>query len=206
MPRSPSHQPSARWRYTLCKPLRVIESNHENPATVSHSGRDGDRRKGKIAAGLGTGTVYRSIGSKEDLLASIMQSFGEKVGAGWVRALAADASPIEKLDALAWLDINALAQFHDEFKIQLAWLRQSPPDTRNPGWSFATRLRQMQSLLKEGIRSGEIRDEGVSATMLARCVVDVLWIPENILRSVGTRAALVHARDTVLRGVADRAG
>lgn len=156
------------------------------------------------AAGLGTGTVYRSIGSKEELLASIMQSFGEKVGAGWVRALGSDASPIEKLDALAWLDINALEHFNDEFKIQLAWLRQSPPDTPNPGSSFSTRLRQMQSLLKEGIGSGELRDDGASAAMLSRCVVDVLWIPENILRAVGTRAALVHARDTVLRGVADR--
>lgn len=156
------------------------------------------------AAGLGTGTVYRSIGSKEELLASIMQSFGEKVGAGWVRALRSNASPIEKLDAVAWVDINAIEHFHDEFKIQLAWLRQSPPDTPNPGWSFPTRLRQLQTLLAEGIRSGEIRDTGTSTTMLARCVVDVLWIPENILRALGTRAALVHARDTVLRGIARR--
>ena len=34
------------------------------------------------AAQLGTGTVYRLIGSKDQLLASIMQSFGEKVGVG----------------------------------------------------------------------------------------------------------------------------
>jgi hypothetical protein len=40
--------------------------------------------------------------------------------------------------------------------------------------------------------------------MLARCVIDVLWIPESILRSAGRRAALIHARDTVLRGVTDR--
>ena len=40
--------------------------------------------------------------------------------------------------------------------------------------------------------------------MLARCVLDVLWIPENILRAAGKRAALIHARDTVLRGVAVR--
>jgi hypothetical protein len=41
--------------------------------------------------------------------------------------------------------------------------------------------------------------------MLARCVLDVLWIPENIVRAAGRRTALVHARDTVLRGVAERA-
>ena len=39
------------------------------------------------AAGLGTGTVYRVIGSKDELLASIMESFGRKVEAGWVSVL-----------------------------------------------------------------------------------------------------------------------
>jgi len=157
------------------------------------------------AAGLGTGTVYRLIESKEELLASIMRSFGEKVGAGWVGVLRSDATPIEKLDALTWVDINALDQFNDEFKIQLAWLRQSPPDTPNPGQSFTTRLRQLRSLLTEGIRSGELHVDGPATTgMLARCVLDVLWIPENILRAAGRRGALIHARDTVLRGVAGR--
>ncbi len=156
------------------------------------------------AAGLGTGTVYRLIGSKEELLASIMRAFGRKVAAGWIAALRSDATPIEKLDALCWVDINALEQFHDEFRIQLAWLRQSPPDTPNPGWRFTTRLRQLGTLLGEGMRSGEIRVDGPSTGMLARCVLDVLWIPENIVRAAGRRAALVHARDTVLRGVAAR--
>ena len=156
------------------------------------------------AAGLGTGTVHRLIGSKEELLASIMRSFGRKVAAGWISALRSDATPIEKLDALAWVDINALYQFHDEFRIQLAWMRQSPPDTPNPGWSFTTRLRQLKALLTQGIRSGEIRIDSPSTAMLARCVLDVLWIPENIVRAAGSRAALLHARDTVLRGVAAR--
>ena len=109
------------------------------------------------AAGLGTGTVYRVIGSKDELLASIMESFGRKVEAGWVSVLRSDATPIEKLDALSWVNVNALDRFSDEFRIQLAWMRQSPPDTPNPGWLYATRLRQMKTLLSEGIRSGEIQ-------------------------------------------------
>ena len=155
------------------------------------------------AAGLGTGTVYRVIGSKDELLDSIMRSFGRKVEAGWVGVLRSDATPVEKLDALSWVNVNALDQFSDEFRIQLAWMRQSPP-TANPGWSYSTRLRQMRSLLSEGIRSGEIHIEGPSAAMLARCVIGLQWIPENILRAVGKRTALVHVRDTVLRGVAVR--
>jgi AcrR family transcriptional regulator len=156
------------------------------------------------AAGLGTGTVYRVIGSKDELLASIMESFGRKVEAGWVSVLRADATPIEKLDALSWVNVNALDQFSDEFRIQLAWMRQSPPNTPNPGWLYATRLRQMKSLLSEGIRSGEIRIDAPSTAMLSRCVIALQWIPENILREVGKRAALVHTRDTVLRGAAVR--
>ncbi len=155
------------------------------------------------AAGLGTGTVYRVIGSKDELLDSIMRSFGQKVEAGWVSVLRSDATPIEKLDALSWVNVNALDRFSDEFRIQLAWMRQSPP-TANPGWSYATRLRQMKSLLSEGIRSGEIGVDAPSTTTLARCLIGLQWIPENILREVGKRAALVHARDTVLRGVAVR--
>lgn len=158
------------------------------------------------AAGLGTGTVYRVIGSKDELLASIMESFGRKVEAGWVSVLRSNATPIEKLDALSWVNVNALDRFSDEFRIQLAWMRQSPPDTPNPGWLYATRLRQMKTLLSEGIRSGEITADAASTAMLARCVIGLQWIPENILADVGKRAALVHVRDTVLRGVAVRAG
>lgn len=158
------------------------------------------------AAGLGTGTVYRVIGSKDELLASIMESFGRKVEAGWVAVLRSDSTAIEKLDALSWINVNALDRFPDEFRIQLAWMRQSPPNTPNPGWLYATRLRQMKSLLSEGIRAGEISIDAPSITMLARCVIGLQWIPENILADVGKRAALVHVRDTVLRGVAVSAG
>jgi AcrR family transcriptional regulator len=156
------------------------------------------------AAGLGTGTVYRLIGSKEELLASIMRSFGEKVGTGFVSVLRSDATPVEKLDALSWIDINALDRFRNEWKIQLAWMRQSPPNTPNPGLAFATRMRQLKSLLSEGIRSGDLRIEAPSTAMLSRCVIDVLWMPENIIAALGKREALIHARDTVLRGAANR--
>ena len=77
------------------------------------------------AAELGTGTVYRLIGSKDQLLVSIMQSFGEKVGEAGPGSCAPIIA-IEKLDALSWVNINALDRFGDEFRIQLAWMRQSP--------------------------------------------------------------------------------
>jgi AcrR family transcriptional regulator len=157
------------------------------------------------AAGLGTGSVYRIIGSKDELLMSIMLEFGHKVGGAWADIVRAESTTIEKLDALSWLNINALDQFPDEFRIQLAWMRQTPPDSANPAWSFTTRIRQMKALLSEGVRSGEIRIDSPTADMLTRCIIGEQWIPENILADIGTRNALILARDTVLRGVTVRA-
>jgi AcrR family transcriptional regulator len=153
------------------------------------------------AAGLGPGSLFRLIGSKEALLASIMGSFGEKVDAGSKCVLRSDASPVEKLDALSWVDTNALDRFGDEFRIQLAWMRLIPPDTPNPSMQFAKRLRQIKSLLSAGIQAGDIKIDDAPLEMLARCVIVLRWIPSNILRQLGTRAALIHIRDTMLRGV-----
>lgn len=157
-------------------------------------------------AGLGTGSVYRVIGSKEDLLASIMRSFAEKTVAGWDAALNSDSTIVEKLDAVAWLQINVIDNFYDEFRIQLAWLRQVPPEIPRFGWSFPMLLRRLKTELAEGVRSGELLVDSPSAELTARCVVEMTWIPYNIITDGGKRTALTHARDTVLRGVAKRGG
>jgi AcrR family transcriptional regulator len=153
------------------------------------------------AAGLSTGSVYRAIGSKEELLTTIMDAFSRKIVAGWSAALGSDATAVEKLDALVWLQINVLERFNDEYKTQLAWLRQSPPDATNPGWSLALVIRQVRALLVEGSRAGQIRVDSPSAELTARCVIELSWMPERIVRDCGTRPALVHARDTLIRGV-----
>ncbi len=156
------------------------------------------------AAQMSTGSVYREIGSKEELLVSIMRSFSEKVVAGWDAALTSTATSVQKLDAVAWLQINVLEQFPDEFKIQLAWLRQSPPDTPDMAWSFPSLLQRLKAMLKDGARAGELRIEGPSTELTARSIVDLTWVPEGILRTYGKRTALVHVRDTMLRGAAKR--
>lgn len=156
------------------------------------------------AAGLGTGTVYRIIGSKDELLMSIMMNFGQKVGGAWTDIMASDSTVIEKLDALSWLNVNALDRFTDEFRIQLAWLRVSAPDTESPAFSFDTRIRQMKSMLSEGIRTGEVSIQSPSADMLARCVIGEGWVPENILLDIGIRNSQLLIRDTTLRGIAVR--
>ena len=153
-------------------------------------------------AGLPPGTVYRHLGSKDEMLKSIMLSFTQKIGDAWAAIMRADSSPTEKLDALCWLNINALERFPDEFGIQLAWMRHSPPEIAEPLWSFDTRVREMSALLSEGIESGDLVVKTPRADILTRCAIGVLWIPPNIVREWGTRASLVLSRDTVLRGVA----
>jgi len=155
------------------------------------------------AAGLSTGTTYRLIGSKEALLDAIMSAFYVKVMAGWDAALGSASTAVEKLDALAWLQINVLDKFKDEYKIQLAWMRELPPDADLP-WSFSVAVRQLKTLLGQGSRLGQLRVDSPSSELTARCVIELTWMPEGIVRDQGKRAALGCARDTLVRGVAVR--
>jgi AcrR family transcriptional regulator len=156
------------------------------------------------AAGVGLGTVHRMIGSKDEVLADIMRSLGQRVAGGWASIFESRSTPAEMLDAMTWININTLYHFPDEFKIQLAWLRQAPPDATELGWSFSHQLGLLAGLLADGIATGEIRPGPCPIDVLARCVITVQWIPENILTDLGTRGALLLARDTVLRGITAR--
>jgi AcrR family transcriptional regulator len=154
------------------------------------------------AAGVSTGSVYRLVGSKEELLVSVMQSFTATSLAGWTAVLDADATSIEKLDALMWVNANLIDQFSEEFRIQLGWVLESPP-AADLGWSFKTNLRAVKALLQEGARSREIQLGKGSIDVYAQCVLELIWIPETLVQE-GTRPALALARDTVLRGATKR--
>ena len=156
------------------------------------------------AAGLSTGGVYRTIGSKEELLASIMGTVPAAVRSGWKSVLGSDSTTVEKLDALMWIDINVVVRFSDEYNIQLAWLRESPPSTSDLGQNFPALLRDLKALLAQGERSGEVHIDGPSADIRAWSLFDPMWMHENIVRKVGARAALRLGRESVLRGAARR--
>jgi AcrR family transcriptional regulator len=156
------------------------------------------------AAGLATGTVYRLIGSKDELLASIMGSFEDNVRSGWTSVSESGSTAIEKLDALMWININAVDRFNDEYNIQLAWLRESPPSARNPGRSLSARLRDVKAVIAGGTRSGELRVDAPTADIRAWAVFEALWLGVGIVRKHGARAALELGRESVLRGVATR--
>ncbi|HZM39560.1 MAG TPA: TetR/AcrR family transcriptional regulator [Acidimicrobiales bacterium] len=151
-------------------------------------------------SGMSTGTVYRLFGSKDDLLVDIMQAYSGNVAAGWDEVVASSASPLEQLDALMWLNINVLSRFSEEFMIQLAWLRQSPPSSVDLGLSFPRQLRQLQDLLAAGERARELRVEGGSLLSRTRSLYELILTPENVILHAGPWGAQALARDTVLRG------
>jgi AcrR family transcriptional regulator len=156
------------------------------------------------AAGLSPGTVYRMFSSKDELLLSIMEAYSDHFATAWDAVVGSDASPIEQLDALMWVNINVLDRFSEEFKIQLAWLRQSPPTTLDLGLSLGRQLQQLKTLLAAGEKAGEIQVEGSSADARVRSLYELMLTPETIVRTAGTRAAQALGRETVLRGAAPR--
>ena len=156
------------------------------------------------AAGLSTGTVYRMFSSKDELLLSIMQAYSDHFATAWEAVVDSGSAPLEQLDALMWVNINVLDRFSEEFNIQLAWLRQSPPSSLDLGLSLGRQLQQLKALLAAGEKTGQIRVEGASADARARSLYELLLTPETIVRTAGTRQAQALARDTVLRGAASR--
>ncbi len=144
--------------------------------------------------------MYRTFRSKDELLLSIMQTFSDTFSASWDAVLETASSPIEKVDALLWVNINLLDRFSEEFKIQMAWLRQSPPDSVQLGFSFGKQLKHLQGVLVEGERDGKLRPADGSALNQARSMYEVILTPENVIRHAGLRGSLDLARETVLRG------
>jgi AcrR family transcriptional regulator len=162
------------------------------------------------AAGMGTGSVYRSVPSKEALLASIMNSYHANLGTAYNKVISSDSTATDKLDALTWLNINVLDRFTQEFRIQLAWLRDIPPETTSLGTSAEQRFGQLQKLLRAGLRSGEmtLSHTGVtrpSLALLSQCVRDLIWVPVQTVEREGKQAMLRYWRTSTLRGIATKA-
>ena len=149
-------------------------------------------------AGLSTSTVYGFFPAKEQLLASIMDSYAQKRQSAWNAVLASKSTAVEKLDALAWLYIVLLERFGSELRIQLGTVRHTPRSILGavPTSNYA----DVEALLQSGFEAGEIRVRGTDARAYARCVHEALWTPEDIVRIEGSRTAQALARATLLSG------
>jgi hypothetical protein len=70
--------------------------------------------------------------------------------------------------------------------------------------SVPTQLRHVKKVLAAASRADEVHLEGASAEIRARCVLEALWGAGASVTTIGPRAALGLARDTVLRGAVVR--
>ena len=159
------------------------------------------------AADMSTGTVYRLLGSKDQLLFDIMSSYSEKVVGAWDGVVRSDSPPLAKVDALMWVAINVVDRFSDEVRISLAWMRQSPPSTPTSpslGVFLPAQLRHVRALMVAGAKTGEMQYEGGPADIRARCLLEAIWGAGTPVGTAGVQRSHALARDTVLRGAAVR--
>jgi AcrR family transcriptional regulator len=155
------------------------------------------------AAGLSTATVHRLIGSKDELLGSVMRSFASSAVAGWTAVLDSRATAVEKLDALSWIHINLFQRFGDEFKIGLAWTVETPTERVTVDWSFDRRLADLTELFVSGLAAGELQAPDAPVELQTRCLLELTWMPDEFVRK-GPREAHLFGRDVLLRGAAVR--
>ena len=148
------------------------------------------------SAGLTTGTVYRTYRSKDELLVAIMQTFSDTFSSAWDAVIGSSSTVVEKLDGLLWVNINLLERFGEEFKIQLAWLRQLPPDSVELGLSFGKQVRQLQTLLVSGETDGKLTITNGSAYARTRSMYELLLTPATVISHAGAPAALDLAHVT----------
>ncbi|GIU86517.1 MAG: TetR family transcriptional regulator [Acidimicrobiia bacterium] len=120
------------------------------------------------ANGLGKGTLYHYIGSKEALLAAIHDRVMDEVMAGANRVDATGGSPSARLAMLGDELLDVIARYPDHVWV---FLHEFPALTGERAKRFRARRREyekrVESVLREGIESGEFRDVDPRLTALA---------------------------------------
>jgi AcrR family transcriptional regulator len=154
------------------------------------------------AAELSTGTAYRLFPSKASMLTAILADYGKRRKESCDAIMQSGSTPLQKLDALMWLYLHLLRRFSDEITIQFSLIREAPRDGRRIG--RLPSFRDIERLLENGVKMGEIRPYAGPITEYARCVREALWAPKSVLEAIGIEGAHDLARASVLRGALER--
>ena len=108
---------------------------------------------------LGKGALYHYIGSKEELLAAIHDRVMDEVMLGAERAAAAGGSPTAQLAMLGRELLDVIHRYPDHVWV---FLHEFPALTGERAAAFRERRRdyerQVESVLRSGVESGEFRD------------------------------------------------
>jgi AcrR family transcriptional regulator len=120
------------------------------------------------ANGLGKGTLYHYIGSKEQLLAAIHDRVMDEVMAGAERVAATGGSPSAQLSMLGDELLDVIHRYPDHVWV---FLHEFPALTGERAEQFRVRRREyerrVESVLRAGIDAGEFRDVDPRLTALA---------------------------------------
>ncbi len=118
--------------------------------------------------GLGKGAFYHYIGSKEELLAAIHDRVMDDVLLGAERAAAAGGTPSAQLEMLGDELLDVIFRYPDHVWV---FLHEFPALTGERAERFRVRRRtyehQIETVLQDGIDSGEFREIDPRLTALA---------------------------------------
>src|SRR5215203_1861744 len=133
----------------------------DRSATVfARSGYHGTGITELIAAnGMGKGTFYHYIGSKEELLAAIHDRVMDEVMVGADRVAEAGGTPSEQLSKLGDELLDVIHRYPDHVWV---FLHEFPALTGERAATFRERRRayerRVEEVLRAGVDSGEFRD------------------------------------------------
>jgi AcrR family transcriptional regulator len=154
------------------------------------------------AAGVGMGTLYRRIESKEALLRETMSAYSTQVQEAFEAALSVGSTEPETLDAVGRVFVRAGRHFREEGSIVVyGWHeRESAASPFHEHFrSTLQRLTMLERLLERGVANGTLRTEATAPEM-ALHLRTVLWHPFHEVGRTSEARAHRFLRETVLRG------
>jgi AcrR family transcriptional regulator len=153
---------------------------------------------------LGKGALYHYIGSKEELLAAIHDRVMDEVIASSERVSTAGGTPTERLTQLGDELLDIIARYPDHVWV---FLHEFPALTGERAQVFHARRRTyettVESILSDGIASGEFRDVDPRLTSLAWLGMHnytYLWLKPD--GSLSAHEVASRFADLFIRGIA----
>lgn len=157
------------------------------------------------AADVGTGTVYRHFGSKQELLAEVVEAVSQRELEIVAAEAAAPGAPAQRLErALRLFGARALQGRRMAYALMAEPLH---PDIDGIRLKYRRRLGKLyERLILEGIASGEFpaQDAGSSAACLVGACMEALVGPVSLPEDASARkreALLDHIARFALSGV-----
>lgn len=154
------------------------------------------------AAQVRMATLYRRVGSKDELLGEILGAYDTRFDAAVRAALTTGDSVVESLDAVAFVLVVAKRRFRLESEIvKLAnpWSAPASSALKSYWASTDARLRLLESTLTRGIKGGTVRPLG-SPAELGSQIRYISWVPYQDFAGASPERAHLFLRNSLLRG------